>query len=646
MSNVFISHVEEDADIALEVALGLEEAGFSTWCYEVDCIPGLSYLIQTGEAIEASDTVVVLISPHSVGSRQVTKEVVRAHESGKEFIPVLRGITHVEFQNRQPEWREAIGAAASIGISSEGVAAILPRIINGLRHLDIVPNQKVDTARITQIRRTLAELGEHDVKGKAGELTSITGKAETEPVGLKIPAAKTAEGTREGKKWTKPAVIASSVVVVVTFIIIIVGPLLNKPVDIAPAPATVPAPTTTPSIPATTTTVPAATREASILFTDDFESGGRPEWKMVSFGGDVRIGEKAGNQFADCNDNVNYMVGSTSWTDYTVKAKVLLVGGAARICFRWQDPVETEQGKTVDTYVLYLSQDNCDFRRVKQLVGGSPEITVLVSDEEVQLEPDIWSTINIDCKENKLYVNIDGVKIMQYTDDQYPLLSGLIAVGTFADSHAYFDDIEVKKIIPTPSTPSEAVATPEPAILFDDYFQVGTKEDRNIIEREGVATINEKDNNRFLDCKGNVVYPAGKQDWTDYTLKAKVFMLEGRAILRIRQHLIGKTPAEGINTYQIALSPRQCALRKILTRPNVDPQITDLVAKQVQIKPNIWHNVAFTCKGNALSLDIDEVRILEHIDEKDPILSGSVMIGTLPDSHVLFDDIEVRAIAP
>ena len=33
MSHIFIAHVEEDAEIALGIALGLEEAGYNTWCY-------------------------------------------------------------------------------------------------------------------------------------------------------------------------------------------------------------------------------------------------------------------------------------------------------------------------------------------------------------------------------------------------------------------------------------------------------------------------------------------------------------------------------------------------------------------------------------------------------------------------------------
>ena len=131
MSDVFISHVEKDADLALEIALGLEEIGYRTWCYELDSVPGPSYLIQTGQEINDTQAVVLVISPHSLASRQVTRELVRALEAGKDCLPVLRGISHIEFQNRQPEWREALGAAASIRVPPEGVVRALPRIVEG-----------------------------------------------------------------------------------------------------------------------------------------------------------------------------------------------------------------------------------------------------------------------------------------------------------------------------------------------------------------------------------------------------------------------------------------------------------------------------------------------------------------------------------
>jgi hypothetical protein len=139
MRDVFISHVEEDSADALEIADALEVAGYSTWCYERDSIPGPSYLLQTGAAVEQSRAIVVLISRHSLASRQVTVEVVRGHESEKPFIPVLVGISHVEFTSRQPEWREAMGAATSIMVPREGAAPIVPRIVQGLQALGVEP---------------------------------------------------------------------------------------------------------------------------------------------------------------------------------------------------------------------------------------------------------------------------------------------------------------------------------------------------------------------------------------------------------------------------------------------------------------------------------------------------------------------------
>ncbi len=141
MRDVFVSHVEEDAGIALELARGLEEAGYTTWYYERDSIPGPSYLLQTGAAVEACRAIVLVISPHSLGSNQVTAEVVRAHETGKPFIPVLAGIAHAEFQSRQPLWRQAVGSAASVAVPPQGARAIVPRLVAGLQALGIRPGE-------------------------------------------------------------------------------------------------------------------------------------------------------------------------------------------------------------------------------------------------------------------------------------------------------------------------------------------------------------------------------------------------------------------------------------------------------------------------------------------------------------------------
>jgi hypothetical protein len=132
---VFISHVEEDADIALEIAKSLENNGYRAWYYERDSVPGQSYILKTSQAIEQSQAVILIISPHSLGSHQVHTEVITAHEAEKPLIPVLNGISHADFQNRKPEWRRIMGSAASISIPKQGISEILPRIMKGLAEL-------------------------------------------------------------------------------------------------------------------------------------------------------------------------------------------------------------------------------------------------------------------------------------------------------------------------------------------------------------------------------------------------------------------------------------------------------------------------------------------------------------------------------
>lgn len=158
-ADIFVSHVEEDAEVALEITLGLEEAGHRTWCYEVDILPGL-YLTQVEHAVGCCPVFLLVISPDSLGSNQVTNELVRAYEDekGKHFIPVLRDITDAEFKKRQPMWRQCLGAATSLAIPLGGITRLVPRILDGLKAMGIHPRGEPDASRLTRIREELDSL--------------------------------------------------------------------------------------------------------------------------------------------------------------------------------------------------------------------------------------------------------------------------------------------------------------------------------------------------------------------------------------------------------------------------------------------------------------------------------------------------------
>lgn len=139
MADIFISHAEEDMRLAVDIADAMEKTGFSAWYYERDTVPGKSYLLQIGGEIETCRAVILLISSSSLSSYQVTQEIIRAYESNKPFIPLLINVSHSEFQTRQPEWRAALGATASLRIPEEGIHRIVTQITKGLFVLGIQP---------------------------------------------------------------------------------------------------------------------------------------------------------------------------------------------------------------------------------------------------------------------------------------------------------------------------------------------------------------------------------------------------------------------------------------------------------------------------------------------------------------------------
>ncbi len=141
MPRIFISHVNENSSIALAIAAGLEKAGYPTWYYERDCVIGDSYLAQIHKAVKDAPAVVLIISPESIDkaeiSNQVTSEVVLGHETHKRFLPILFNISWPEFQRKQPEWRQALGATVGIQVTPENLDSVVEKIVAGLEHLNI-----------------------------------------------------------------------------------------------------------------------------------------------------------------------------------------------------------------------------------------------------------------------------------------------------------------------------------------------------------------------------------------------------------------------------------------------------------------------------------------------------------------------------
>src|SRR5579863_5868200 len=137
MYQVFISYKDADRGLADEVARGLEADGFVTWYYDRDSRVGFNYMEYCGELIAECQAMVLLITPRSVVSTQVTREVIRASEENKRILPVLCGLTYAQFQEAAPAWRQALAGIAAIELPAAGLPAILPRLSQALRNMGI-----------------------------------------------------------------------------------------------------------------------------------------------------------------------------------------------------------------------------------------------------------------------------------------------------------------------------------------------------------------------------------------------------------------------------------------------------------------------------------------------------------------------------
>src|SRR5579872_2971207 len=139
MHQVFISYNNADRRLVDELSQSLEGAGYSTWFYDRDSRIGFNYMDYVGALISECQAMVLLISPLSVESQQVTREVIRACEENKFVLPVLCGMTYAQFQKLAPIWRQALAGIAALELPLQGISAIAPRLVEALHNRGIQP---------------------------------------------------------------------------------------------------------------------------------------------------------------------------------------------------------------------------------------------------------------------------------------------------------------------------------------------------------------------------------------------------------------------------------------------------------------------------------------------------------------------------
>lgn len=125
--NVFLSYSHKDKKWATALGTGLAEAGFKVFSDD-EIAPGENWHMQIGKALDRSDAMVVLVSPHALASPTVRSDIEYAlgkPQFRDRLIPVLvkptRGIPWILRK------QQFIRASSNIDETVRGVTAALKK---------------------------------------------------------------------------------------------------------------------------------------------------------------------------------------------------------------------------------------------------------------------------------------------------------------------------------------------------------------------------------------------------------------------------------------------------------------------------------------------------------------------------------------
>ena len=123
---VFISHSSKDTPVARQLARRLSEAGLKVWLPEDEILPGDNWAKKVGQALEESDLMVVLVTPHAFESEWLKEEIqyaLTAEQYKGRLIPVflglqsetssdmpwiLRKLDPMQIEGREEDWQQVI----------------------------------------------------------------------------------------------------------------------------------------------------------------------------------------------------------------------------------------------------------------------------------------------------------------------------------------------------------------------------------------------------------------------------------------------------------------------------------------------------------------------------------------------------------
>ncbi|HEY4857561.1 MAG TPA: TIR domain-containing protein [Xanthobacteraceae bacterium] len=101
---IFFSYARDDAAFALQLASDLRNGGAQLWIDQLDISPGEHWDKAIEAALKSCPAFLVILSPRSVSSSNVSDEVHYALEEGKKILPVMYQACELPFRLRRLQY--------------------------------------------------------------------------------------------------------------------------------------------------------------------------------------------------------------------------------------------------------------------------------------------------------------------------------------------------------------------------------------------------------------------------------------------------------------------------------------------------------------------------------------------------------------
>lgn len=95
---MFLSYARADSEFCLKLAEDLQQAGIRIWMDQIDIRPGMRWDDEIQTAIASADTMLVVLTPDSIASKNVRDEVNFALDRDHTIVPVLLSACDIPFR--------------------------------------------------------------------------------------------------------------------------------------------------------------------------------------------------------------------------------------------------------------------------------------------------------------------------------------------------------------------------------------------------------------------------------------------------------------------------------------------------------------------------------------------------------------------